>query len=290
MDAVVGQVVLEQALFFRGLQVLQPLPHRLAVEHGLARHPPLPQAIDHVVVLVGLLEALQGGHRLGGEKAVIFIGALVHRGPGVFPVEKPLFQPVGDADGVEGEDHLEILVEIRSQTDVQLVEVPLLQLGGLLNPDAGDVEDGFQLLHIVQPGKEDDAAIGKGDGHGGLVGLGPGVGVEVRNLAHQLGPAALPQGAGHLAAHQPPVPRLAGHPLQHLAPGENALAAAAAPFQHQKPVLVKEEGEKGVVVGLFQALVPQQSLLLSVMVHGALAAPPAPPPTVPGAEPASPGW
>ena len=72
----------------------------------------------------------------------------------VRPVEEPLFQPVGDGDGVEGQDHLQVVREVRAQADVQLVEVAFLQFGRLLDPDARDVVDGFQLLHVVQAGEK----------------------------------------------------------------------------------------------------------------------------------------
>ena len=132
----------------------------------------------------------------------------MHRGPWVALVKEPLFQPVGDGDGVKGKDDLQVIRGFRSQPDVQLIEVPFQQFGRFLNPDPGDVIDGFELFHVVQPGKQDFASVGEGNAHLPLADHSPTVGVVLGDLAPQLGKAALPEGPGYLAAYQKAVARL----------------------------------------------------------------------------------
>ena len=291
--AVLCHVVLEQALRRRRPDPLQPLGHRLCVEHGFARHAPLPQTVDHVVILVRLLEGLQGLDGLLGQETVVLVGALMQPCPRVRLIEEPLFQPVCDADGVERYQDLQVVGEDRPQADVQLVEVSLLQFGRLLDPDARDVVDGFQLLHVVQAGEQDLAAVGEGDVHVAFIHPGAGVRVEVRDLAPQLLEATLPQRPRHLPAHQPAVPRLAGYALQDLPACEDAFSAAAAAFQNQVAVLIEEQGEEGFVVGLPDLLPPQgrrQQTINLLPIHPAALPPVKTPGTVPAVSPPAPPW
>ena len=184
------------------LDVLQqPGGHGLGVKHGLAGNAPLAQAVDHVVILVGVAERLQRPHRLLGEKAVVPVCGLVHRGPGVAPVKEPPLEPVGNGDGVEGEDHLEVVGTLCPQADVELVKVGLQQLRRLLNPYPGDVVDGFELFHVVQSGKKYLGAVWEHNAQLSPVDHGPAVRVVLGKLPPELSKAALPQGLGHLAAH-----------------------------------------------------------------------------------------
>ena len=237
-------------------QAAQPFRDRLPVEDRLARHAPFPQAIDLVIIGVRVLESLQGPHRLRRQEAVVLVGAAVGGGPWVRRIEKAPLEPVGDADGVEGEDDLEVVGEPGAEADVQLIEVRLRDLAGLLHPDAGDVVDGLQLFHVVQPREEDLRPVGEADAHVAYADLRPGFGIMGRDLAPQLGKAGFPQRPGHLPAHQPAVALFRGEAFQHLAPGEDALAGPAAPAQHQIPVLVEEQGEKGRVGAGAQGVVP----------------------------------
>ena len=151
----------------------------------------------------------------------------MYRGPGVAPVEEPPLEPVCNADRVECENHLEVVGALCPQADVQLVKVGLQQLRRLLNPDPGDVIDGFELFDVIQSGKEYLGAVGKYDAQLSPVDHGPAVRVVLGNLSPELCKAALPQGLGHLAAYQEPVPRLGDAPLQHLAPCEDGLPGTA---------------------------------------------------------------
>ena len=178
-------------------------------------------------------------------------------GPGVGPVEEPGLEPVGGADRVEGEDHLEVVGGLGPQADVQLVEVPLQELAGLFDPDAGDVVDGLELFHVVQPGEEDFGAVGEAELELAPVDHGPGAGVVLGQLAPELGEAGLPQGAGHLPADQEAVAGFGDAALQELAPGEDGLAGAAAPLEDQVAAGVLEEGQEGLIGGLPQVLIPQ---------------------------------
>lgn len=137
----------------------------------------------------------------------------MYPGPLVRHIEEPLFQPVRDRDGVEGQDHLQVVGKDRPQADVQLVEVSFLQLRRLLDPDPGDVVDGFQLFHVIQAGEQNLAAIRESDPQVSLVDLGPGVRVILGDLPPELGKAAVPQCPRHLPRHQPAVSRFAGDPL-----------------------------------------------------------------------------
>ena len=154
----------------------------------------------------------------------------MYPGPRVRHIEEPLFQPVSDRDGVEGQDHLQVVGKDRPQADVQLVEVAFLQLRRLLNPDPGDVVDGFQLFYIVQTREQNLATVGEPDPQVALVDLGAGVRVMLGDLTPQLRKAAVPQRPRHLPRHQPAVSRLAGDPLQNLPADEDALSASAAAF------------------------------------------------------------
>ena len=138
---------------------LQPCCHSLAVEDRLAGHAPHSQAVDLVVILVRLLEALQRPDGRVVQKAVILVGGFMHPRPWVFSVEEPFLQPVLDADRVEGEDDLLILPCPAAQSDVQLVEISLQQFARFFNPDARDVVDRLQLLDVVQACEDDLAAV-----------------------------------------------------------------------------------------------------------------------------------
>ena len=182
-------------------------------------------------------------------------------------VKEAALQPVHDADGVEGDDDLQIIRELRAQSDVQLVEVALQHLAGLFNPDARDVVDGFQLFHIVEASEDYLAAVDEADIHIAAFpsrDVGDVLCVVLVCLVLQLLKAALSQRLCHLSYHQPPVPRLRCHPLQYLAACEDALAAAAAAFQHQIPVLILEQRHEGLVVGLPQIFVPQGDFIQAV--------------------------
>ena len=180
----------------------------------------------------------------------------MYPGPLVRHIEEPLFQPVRDRDGVEGQDHLQVVGKDRPQADVQLVEVSFLQLRRLLDPDPGDVVDGFQLFYIVQTREQNLATVGEPDPQVALVDLGAGIRVILGDLPAELRKTAVPQRPRHLPRHQPAVSRFAGDALQDLPAGKDALPAAAAAFENQVAVLVEEQGEEGLVVGLPQALPP----------------------------------
>lgn len=196
-----------------------------------------------------------------------------------------------DAHRVEADDDLLVILGLAPQADVQLVEVPLQQLAGLFNPDARDVEDGLQLLHVVQAREEDFAAVGEGNDHIALVHLVAAVRVILGQLVQQLLEAALPQRPGHLPAHQEAVPRLTGGPLQDFAPGEDGLAASAAALQHQVAVGIREERHEGLVVGLSQLLIPDGQLVEAVyLARSERVTPPhRPPPGTPAAPRCPPG-
>ena len=131
----------------------QPCRNCFGIEYRLAGNAPLSQTVDHVVVLIRVFEGFQCLDLFFRQKAVILVGAFMNGCPGVFSVKKPLFQPVGNGNGVEGDDHLQVEREVRTQTDVQLVKIALLQLRGFFDPYHRDVEDGLQFLRIVQAGK-----------------------------------------------------------------------------------------------------------------------------------------
>ena len=249
----------------RSLDDEQPLAHLFRVEHRLARHAPLAEAIDLVVVLVRLFEGLKRRDGLRRQKAVVEIRALVHRRARVLAVEKPLFQPMCDADRIKRQDHLQVVGEIRSQSDIQLVEVPLLKLARFLDPDARDVVDRLELFYVVEAREQDLAAIRKRNAHVALVDLRAAVGVEVGYLPAQLLKAALAQRPRHLAAHQPAVPRLACHALEHLAPREDRLAAAAAALEHEVAVLIEQQRQEVRVVRRAEVPPPQRHLKLSLI-------------------------
>ena len=99
-------------------------------------------------------------------------------------------------------------------------------------PYAEQSIDGFELFHVVQPGKQDFASVGEGNAHLPLADHSPTVGVVLGDLAPQLGKAALPEGPGHLAAYKDSVLRLRDAPLQLLAPSEDGLSGAAAPLEY----------------------------------------------------------
>ena len=197
----------------RPLDDEQPLAHLFRVEHRLARHAPLSEAIDLVVVLVRLFEGLERRDGLRRQKAVVEIRALVHRRARVVVVEESLLEPVRDADRVKGQDHLQVVGEVRSQSNVQLIEVLLLQLACFLDPDARDVVNGLELFRVVESGEEDLAAVCKRDAHVAFVDLRPALRVVVRDLPAQLLKAALAQRLRDLSAYEPSVPRLARHAL-----------------------------------------------------------------------------
>ena len=249
----------------RPLDDEQPLAHLFRVEHRLARHAPLTETIDLVVVLVRLFEGFERRDGLRRQKAVVEIRALVHRRARVLAVEKSLLEPVRDRNGIERQDHLQVIGEVCAQSDVQLVEVSLLQLARFLDPDARDVVDRLELFHVVEAREQDLAAVRKRNAHVTLVDLRPAVGVEVGYLPAQLLKAALAQRPRHLAAHQPAVPRLACHALEHLAPCEDRLAAAAAAFQDEVAVPVKQQRQEARVVRRAEVPPPQRHLKLSLI-------------------------
>ena len=205
----VGEIAaLAPALLFN---VGEPLGDRLAVEYRLSGHAPLSEAVDHVVILVRLAEGFERDARLWREEAVVLVGALVDRRARILRVEEPLFQPMRDRDRVEGQDHLEVEGELRAESDVELVEVPLLQLARLLDPDACDVKDGFELLHVVEAREQDLAAVFEADIHIAAFALrdkGDLVGVVFVGLLLELLEAALAQRLCDLSHHQIAVPRL----------------------------------------------------------------------------------
>lgn len=180
----------------------------------------------------------------------------MHRGPGVAPIEEPPLEPVCNADRVECENHLEVVGALCPQADVQLVKVGLQQLRRLLNPDPGDVIDGFELFDVIQSGKEYLGAVGKYDAQLSPVDHGPAVGIVLGNLPTELCKAALPQRPRHLAAHQEPVARLGNAALQHLAPGEDGLARAASALEHQIAAFAGKQRHKSVVAGVPEMVVP----------------------------------
>ena len=251
----------------RSLDDEQPLAHLFRVEHRLARHAPLAEAIDLVVVLVRLFEGFERRNGLRRQKAVVEIRALVHRRARVLAVEKPLLEPVRDRNGIERQDHLQVIGEVCAQSDVQLVKVPLLQLARFLDPDARNVVDRLELFHVVEAREQDLAAVRKRNAHVTLVDLRPAVGVEVGYLPAQLLKAALAQRPRHLAAHQPAVPRLACHALEHLAPREDRLAAAAAAFQDEVAVPVEQQRQEVRIVRRAEVPPPQRHLKLSLKVR-----------------------
>lgn len=170
-----------------------------------------------------------------------------------------------DADRVKGQDHLQVIGEVCAQSDVQLVEVPLLQLARFLDPDARNVVDRLELFHVVEAREEDLAAVRKRNAHVTLVDLCPALGVEVGYLPAQLLKAALAQRPRYLAAHQPAVPRLACHALEHLAPREDRLAAAAAALQDKVAVPVEQQRQEVRVVRRAEVPPPQRHLKLSLI-------------------------
>ena len=249
----------------RPLDDEQPLAHLLRVEHRLARHTPLSEAIDLVVVLVRLFEGFERRDGLRRQKAVVEIRALVHRRARVLAVEKPLFQPMCDADRVERQDHLQVIGEVCSQSNVQLVEVLLFQLACFLDPYPRDVVDRLELFRVVESGEEDLAAVCKRDAHVAFVDLRPALRVVVRDLPAQLLKAALAQRLRDLSAYEPAVPRLACHALEHLAPREDRLAAAAAAFQDEVAVPVEQQRQEVRVVRRAEVPPPQRHLKLSLI-------------------------
>ena len=86
----------ELALGHRPPQLLQPPGDGHGVEHRLARHAPLVEGVDLVVIQVRLLEGLQRADGLLRQKAVVLVGALMDPGPRVLPVEEPALEPMGD--------------------------------------------------------------------------------------------------------------------------------------------------------------------------------------------------
>ena len=86
----------ELALGHRPLQLLQPPGDGHGVKHRLARHAPLVEGVDLVVIQVRLLEGLQRADGLLRQKAVVLVGALMDPGPRVLPVEEPALEPMGD--------------------------------------------------------------------------------------------------------------------------------------------------------------------------------------------------
>ena len=213
VDIVGGERVGKEAALAPALlfDVGEPLGDRLAVEYRLAGHAPLAEAVDHVVILVRLAEGFERDARLRREEAVVLVGALVDRRARVLRVEEPLFEPMRDRDRVEGQDHLEVEGELRAESDVELVEVSLLQLARLLDPDARDIEDGFELLYVVETCEQDLAAVFEADIHIAAFALGDKgdlVGVVFVGLLLELLKAALAQRLCDLSHHQIAVPRL----------------------------------------------------------------------------------
>ena len=206
MDAVV--LILEVARPDRLNVVQQPPSRFFRVEYAPARHAPHAEAVDGVVVFVGLLESLQRLDVLFIKKPIVLVGALVRQRAVVSRIKESLFEPMRDADGVERQDDLLVVRRLATQSDVQLVEVALQQLACLLNPDACDVEDGLQLLHVVQPAEQYLAPVLEADVHVSALPLRDVVDVvliELIRLRAQLLEAALPQRLVHLAAHKEPV-------------------------------------------------------------------------------------
>ena len=236
----------ELPLFHRAGELPQPLGEALAVEDGLAQNAPLPQAVHGVVVGVGVPVALQGLAVGLIQEGVVPVGGLNHQGPGVRLVEKAGFQPVLGGDGVEGEHHL-LGGGTAPQAHVQLVEVRLADLGGLLHPDVGELPlgegDGLQLLPVVQPLEHRHVPVFAGDAQ---VCLPAGEQLGDAPLGHDLaeqGVGAVPVGGGHRPHHQQVAQGPGQEPVQEPLGGEHAFAAARPAVEHQVPVvLLPEEG------------------------------------------------
>jgi hypothetical protein len=86
------------------------------------------------------------------------------------------------AHRVERKNDLLVIFALSPQAYVQLVEVPLVQLGRLLNPNAVYVEYGFELFNVVQPGKDYLRAVGEGNEQVALVRLIPAARIIVGRL------------------------------------------------------------------------------------------------------------
>ena len=130
---------------------LQPF----GVEEGLANNAPHAQGVNCVEIRVGLFELFQNLPVRFRQIRIVLVGAFVYPNVRIFPVEEPLFQPVGNAHRVEGDDDLLVVIALVAQSDVQLVKIVFQNLGGFFHPYAGNAPDGFQFLHVIQPREQD---------------------------------------------------------------------------------------------------------------------------------------
>ena len=125
-------------------------------------------------------------------------------------VEQDIAVQNTESSFINAKENLEV-VKNQAESDVELVEVPLLQLTRLLDPDACDVKDGFELLHVVEAREQDLAAVFEADIHIAAFALrdkGDLVGVVFVGLLLELLEAALAQRLCDLSHHQIAVPRL----------------------------------------------------------------------------------
>ena len=107
--------------------LLQLLLHFFGVEKRLTDDAPHAQAVNRVVVIIGLPEALQRLPVFVRQKSVVLVGTFVdpYSPKLVLPVKKPLFDPVRYRNRVERHDDLLVIFRLAAQSDVQLVEIIL---------------------------------------------------------------------------------------------------------------------------------------------------------------------
>ena len=147
------------------------------------------------------------------------------------------------------------MLRLTAKTDIQLIEVTFQKFAGLLDPNPGNVVDGFQLLHIIQPGKEDlTVDLGESDAHIRMIGLVFHIGIMLPKLTDQLLKTAVAQSASDFTADEKAMTALIDGAFQDLASGENRFTAAAPALQHQITGCVLKKRQKGFVAGFRQIL------------------------------------
>ena len=196
--------------------------------------PPLPQPVNPVSL--GVLYPAHLHAPVVGlvDEPVVPVGRVVRVDVRVLQVPEPPFDPVGRTDRVEGEGDLvvePVVLQRPPEPVIQHVDVGLLQLRGLLDPDPGERAvrggDGLDFLAfpgVFHPSKDDPCPRGQ-TRHGQGVHRGPPDSGGVRPADPGDRPQKLRVGAVlvaglHLPHHQevsPPVPRV--HELQHVVLG-----------------------------------------------------------------------
>ncbi len=154
---------------------------------------------------------------------------------------------------VEGEHHL-LVGAFAPETHVQLVEVLLQDLRGLLDPDIRQLPlgegDGLELLRIIQPLEDDAVSVGTADAQVGVL-----AGEQLRkppfgdHLTEQ-GVGGVPVGGRHRTHHQDIAQGQRQQPVQKPLHRKHAFPTARPAIEDQVAVGVvrqigAEQGVKG---------------------------------------------